>query len=114
MDRRWFACFAVGLLAAAAGCTMCANPYDECGPMSKGRNGGQCRGTARAGSILSAPTDSSMIVPSSAVEQMPTQEKLLPGPDSKAPPSGTPTPAPQKPGPMPSGRLPNRAGSIAR
>jgi hypothetical protein len=46
----WIACFS---LVAAAGCTMCANTYDECGPMTNGRCADGCGSDVRAGSILS-------------------------------------------------------------
>ena len=41
------------LLAMATGCTMCAHPYDYCGPTFTGGCGEQCIPNARAGSICS-------------------------------------------------------------
>ena len=46
----WIACWS---LVAAAGCTMCANTYDECGPVANGRCADGCGSDVRAGSILS-------------------------------------------------------------
>lgn len=56
MTRSWVAWITVALAALTAGCTMCANPYDECGPVFSGGCPQQCSSTARAGSILSAPS----------------------------------------------------------
>ena len=52
MARAWMAWIAIGL-ATAAGCTMCPNPYDECGPLANGECPHQCKSSPRAGSILS-------------------------------------------------------------
>jgi hypothetical protein len=46
----WIACCS---LVAAAGCTMCASTYDDCGPMANGRCADGCGSDVRAGSILS-------------------------------------------------------------
>jgi hypothetical protein len=54
MSRSLLLYIPLGLLVVAAGCTMCANSYDECGPTFTGRCPQQCKSTARAGSILSA------------------------------------------------------------
>ncbi len=43
----------VALIAVTAGCTMCAHPYDYCGPTFTGDCGQPCAPNARAGSILS-------------------------------------------------------------
>ena len=43
---------AIGLISLAAGCSMCAHPYDDCGPTAQSGNGAPCCPTARAGSIL--------------------------------------------------------------
>ena len=43
----------VALLAATAGCRMCAHPYDYCGPMFTGECGSDCAWNSREGSILS-------------------------------------------------------------
>lgn len=53
MSRRSLLWVPIGLLVVAAGCTMCANTYDECGPTFTAGCSQQCRSTARAGSILS-------------------------------------------------------------
>ncbi|NLE38258.1 MAG: hypothetical protein GX621_09570 [Pirellulaceae bacterium] len=44
----------VGLVTAAAGCRMCADPYDYCGPTYAGPCGPvECNPSARSGSVLS-------------------------------------------------------------
>lgn len=40
-------------LPAALGCTMCAAPFDECGPVLNGPCPGGCCSDVRAGSVLS-------------------------------------------------------------
>ena len=44
------------MVAMAGGCTMCAHPFDYCGPMFTGGCGEQCIPNARAGSICSQST----------------------------------------------------------
>ena len=51
--RTVFACSLLVLVAASAGCRMCASPYDYCGPTSTGECGQGCCPNARQGSILS-------------------------------------------------------------
>jgi hypothetical protein len=41
------------VLVVATGCTMCAHPFDYCGPTYTGDCGEQCIPNARAGSICS-------------------------------------------------------------
>ena len=53
MCRTLFIFGVVGLIALATGCTMCAHPYDYCGPTFMGQCGESCAPDARAGSILS-------------------------------------------------------------
>ena len=53
MARTLGAWITIGLVAMAAGCRMCDNPYDYCGPTFVGGCYQQCCPTARAGSILS-------------------------------------------------------------
>ena len=53
MSRASLVWIPLGLLMIAAGCTMCASPYDECGPTVGGGCPQQCWSNARAGSILS-------------------------------------------------------------
>ena len=53
MVRTVFACSLLVLVAATAGCRMCASPYDYCGPTSTGECGQGCCPNARQGSILS-------------------------------------------------------------
>jgi len=43
----------LGLLLAAAGCTMCAHPYDYCGPVVDGSCACPCDTRVRTGSVLS-------------------------------------------------------------
>lgn len=51
MVRNGFALACLALLAAGAGCAMCANPYDDCYPgFTGGCDGAACQGP-RAGSI---------------------------------------------------------------
>ncbi len=67
----WVACC---LLVAAAGCTMCANTYDECGPMATGRCGDECGSNARAGSILSGGPMPMSTADASAGQALPATE----------------------------------------
>jgi hypothetical protein len=53
MSRGTLAWISLGLVVMAAGCRMCASPYDSCSPTFTGQPGEQCAPTARAGSILS-------------------------------------------------------------
>ncbi len=55
MSRTLLAWSLVGLITAAAGCKMCAHPYDYCGPVVGPCQ--SCNPIARAGSILSPPID---------------------------------------------------------
>lgn len=58
MQRILLGWTALGLLALAAGCTLCASPYDYCGPTftGEGCGDGSCDPRLRSGSIL-APAD---------------------------------------------------------
>ncbi|MBN2021393.1 MAG: hypothetical protein JW809_01235 [Pirellulales bacterium] len=53
MGRALILLAAMGLAAGTTGCTMCAHPYDDCGPTFTGGCGDSCDPDARAGSILS-------------------------------------------------------------
>lgn len=53
MIRAILAICVVTLTAVTAGCTMCAHPFDYCGPTFTGECGQPCAANARAGSILS-------------------------------------------------------------
>jgi len=53
MPRSVFVWIAAYCLSAAAGCTMCANTYDECGPVYGDGCSCQCGSNGRAGSVLS-------------------------------------------------------------
>ena len=53
MARTTFACAVVALVALTAGCSMCAHPYDYCGPTFTGEGCQPCMPNARACSILS-------------------------------------------------------------
>ncbi|OHB83386.1 MAG: hypothetical protein A2V98_12435 [Planctomycetes bacterium RBG_16_64_12] len=53
MSRTTFALIAIALVGMAAGCRMCASPYDYCGPTFTGACGEECSQTARSGSVLS-------------------------------------------------------------
>jgi len=53
MPRSLLASLVVFALTLPIGCRMCANPYDECGPMSGGTCSATCDSNARAGSVLS-------------------------------------------------------------
>ena len=52
MSRTTLASITLSLVAMAAGCRMCASPYDYCGPVFTDGGCGPC-GAVRAGSILS-------------------------------------------------------------
>jgi len=56
------------LVVPLAGCTMCAHPYDECGPTFTGGCGQSCDPDARAGSILASSTGSVVTESISGVE----------------------------------------------
>ena len=53
MSRSLIAWIACCWLVATAGCTMCANTFDECGPTANCQCAGGCGSDVRAGSILS-------------------------------------------------------------
>ncbi len=61
MRRAVIAWAGIGLLLMAAGCTMCAHPYDYCGPVVDGPCGCSCDPLARAGSILSGGGAGAMV-----------------------------------------------------
>ena len=89
---------AIGLLSLAAGCSMCAHPYDNCGPTALSGNGARCCSTVRAGSILS----SSDVLQSAAVDgqietSTPSADVNVPLPPMPAPSTTMTAPtAPQK------------------
>jgi len=53
MSRGTLAWTLLSLVVMAAGCRMCASPYDRCSPTFTGQCGEDCAPMARAGSILS-------------------------------------------------------------
>ncbi|HUT94256.1 MAG TPA: hypothetical protein VMY37_32655 [Thermoguttaceae bacterium] len=53
MSRGTLAWISLSLVVMAAGCRMCASPYDDCGPTFTGQCAEDCAPMARAGSILS-------------------------------------------------------------
>lgn len=53
VSRTTIAWITLSLAAIAAGCRMCASPFDYCGPTFTGQCCEECLSTARAGSILS-------------------------------------------------------------
>ncbi len=53
MRRSLLALLAASCIIGAIGCTMCANPYDECGPTSDCRFSQGGGPNARAGSVIS-------------------------------------------------------------
>ena len=66
MSRVAIASLMLALVVAAAGCRMCASPYDYCSPTFGGQCGEPCSPTARSGSILSGsvaptPTDQQLL-----------------------------------------------------
>jgi len=71
MSRASFRWIPLGLLVVAAGCTMCASTYDECGPTFAGGYGQQCRPYGRAGSNLSGGDQAVSEEPTVAEEPMP-------------------------------------------
>jgi hypothetical protein len=52
MSRVWYGLLAALLLAGGTGCSMCAHPYDYCGPTEFGCYRNECDVDPRAGSIL--------------------------------------------------------------
>jgi len=53
MSRGTLAGIVLSLAVTAAGCRMCASPYDDCRPTFTGQCGEDCAPLARAGSVLS-------------------------------------------------------------
>lgn len=53
MSRGMLAWTLLSLVVMAAGCRMCASPYDSCSPTFTGLCGEDCAPMARAGSVLS-------------------------------------------------------------
>jgi len=53
MARAMFAWMILALVATAAGCRICASPYDYSSPTLTGACGDECSPNARSGSILS-------------------------------------------------------------
>jgi hypothetical protein len=110
MTRTILACSLVALIAATAGCRMCAGPYDDCGPtFTGGHHCSRCETTARAGSILSGdlgPVDGVIVdteISEGMVDELaPTPEGFeslpvetdpsleTPMPESSAPPAPEP------------------------
>ncbi len=82
----------VGLLAFATGCAMCANPYDQCGPLADTTCGDACQPGFRAGSILSAPVGLSVVGPPVEGELVEPEPSAVPSPARPAPavPGGPP------------------------
>jgi hypothetical protein len=81
MSRAIGVCLMATFLAITAGCTMCAHPYDYCGPVYAGQNCEPCNPQARAGSILSPP----LPVPGAQGE---TQQTAAGPTDPSLPPAG--------------------------
>lgn len=105
MSRALYAGCLVGwVVLAAAGCRMCAHPYDYCGPIVGDPLG--CCPTARAGSILTAgspgtlegtvtPTESATSAqPTKAPQRTRALAPPKPVPNSVPSPRRAPTPAP--------------------
>ncbi len=77
MSRTTVAWIALGLVALAAGCRMCASPYDYCSPTFTGACGEDCAPFARAGSILSGPVHGPPLPPEGYVgQQVPEQQEI--------------------------------------
>lgn len=65
------------VVAAAAGCRMCASPYDYCSPTFTGSCGEDCASFVRAGSVLSAPLECSPLPPEGYIgQQIPQDEEI--------------------------------------
>jgi hypothetical protein len=83
MARRAIASFLIGLVAAAAGCRMCASPYDYCKPTFTGQPGEDCSPIARAGSILTgsvAPVQSAETLADQPLsDEVPYDEEIASG-----------------------------------
>ena len=69
MSRTTVAWIALGLMATAAGCRMCASPYDYCSPTFTGGCGEDCAPFVRAGSILSGHVDCAPLPTEGYVDQ---------------------------------------------
>lgn len=98
MSRTLIAWLPVGVLILSAGCSICASPYDECGPTLGALSGDSCQPGSRAGSILGGPYGSAY--PDAMIESGPVMEgevpegELIPTPAS---PSAELLPAPAAP-----------------
>lgn len=68
MSRGMLAWTLLSLVVMAAGCRMCASPYDDCSPTFTGLCGEDCAPMARAGSVLSG------YFPSMYPEQFPADQ----------------------------------------
>ena len=81
MVRTTFALPVVVLVVAAAGCRMCASPYDYCSPTFTGECAQGCLPNAREGSILShgiqPALDPEMMVPVPAEVISETDELVM-------------------------------------
>lgn len=77
MPRTLFALAIVALAVLTTGCTMCADPYDYCGPTFTGQDCRQCMPNARSGSILAAGA------PVAAGPEAVPDEEVVPLPDAQ-------------------------------
>jgi hypothetical protein len=80
MSRITVALVALSLFGIAAGCRICATPYDDCSPTFTGQPGEPCSATGRAGSILSgsgAPVPYAESVPRPVPENDAVTRQLL-------------------------------------
>jgi hypothetical protein len=115
MSRTLLGWILMAFVAAGAGCTMCATPYDECGPVLTG-DCASCRSNVRTGSVLSggpSPSpDVPTVEPGSAVEQARPSRGLHPVPDASLQPPEIPAPATNGP-PQPDGWRPPAAAPKA-
>jgi len=80
MSRSGLTWAAVGLLLLAAGCTMCAHPYDKCGPVYGDGSGSNCCPMWRMNSVLGPGGPGGAAMPAEAVPTgIPTRAANPPG-----------------------------------
>lgn len=79
MSRGICRLLAPALLSLATGCTMCASPYDYCGPTFNAK-GDPCYVVERAGSIFAPAGDMYYGDPSVAPSELPTPGTSTPTP----------------------------------
>jgi hypothetical protein len=108
MVRMLLACSMLALVAVTAGCSMCAHPFDYCGPLASGGCGGQACMGPRAGTVRNPgdPVTGSGVVLTSGEEVY--YDETVPQPMGGAPVGAAP------PAPAPVAGSPSRVVAAER